>query len=97
MTLLYTKSHYNNANISSDRDWKSFSEYYADMPWFALEFEQSALKQQLSNIYTYKYIYTYYCVIAIINVLYYLYYIYYEILYIIYKIYNVIYTYIHID
>eukprot|EP00928_Gymnodinium_smaydae_P082574 TRINITY_DN658_c1_g1_i1.p1 TRINITY_DN658_c1_g1~~TRINITY_DN658_c1_g1_i1.p1 ORF type:complete len:175 (-),score=43.37 TRINITY_DN658_c1_g1_i1:44-496(-) len=35
--------------VSSDRDEKSFNEYYGEMPWHALPFNARDLKQKLSE------------------------------------------------
>ena len=62
--LHFTLCHYN-AN-SSDGDKKSFNGYYSDMPWFALEYEQTSIKQQLSiQIYIYMYVYIYLYIVII--------------------------------
>jgi len=37
--------------MSSDRDEESFKKYFADMPWHALSFEQSELKEALEERY----------------------------------------------
>ena len=34
--------------VSSDRDEKSFNDYYGEMPWMALPFSDRAQKQKLS-------------------------------------------------
>ena len=35
--------------ISSDRDENSFNEYFADMPWFALKYQERSIKDTLSK------------------------------------------------
>ena len=35
--------------VSSDRDEKSFQEYYGEMPWMALRFADRERKHQLSS------------------------------------------------
>jgi len=37
--------------LSSDHDEKEFKEYYEDMPWCALSYEERGLKSSLSDIY----------------------------------------------
>ena len=37
--------------ISSDKDESSFSEYFKEMPWLALPFEERKIKDQLSKKY----------------------------------------------
>lgn len=37
--------------LSSDRDQASFDEYYGEMPWYTLKFEDRALKESLSDIF----------------------------------------------
>jgi nucleoredoxin len=37
--------------VSSDRDQKSFDEYFAEMPWQALPFEKRAEKETLSKMF----------------------------------------------
>ncbi|WAQ95336.1 NXN-like protein [Mya arenaria] len=37
--------------ISSDRDEASFKEYYKEMPWSALKFEDRANKEKLSGMF----------------------------------------------
>jgi len=35
--------------VSSDRDVKSFNEYFGSMPWIALSFDDSVTKSQLAT------------------------------------------------
>jgi len=37
--------------VSSDKDEKSFTDYFSDMPWFALPYDKRALKESLSKKY----------------------------------------------
>jgi len=37
--------------VSSDRDQKSFTEYYAEQPWLALDFSSRKEKEQLSSLF----------------------------------------------
>ena len=37
--------------VSSDRDEKSFEEYYAEQPWLALPYSERSLKAKLSKKY----------------------------------------------
>jgi nucleoredoxin len=38
--------------ISSDRDQKSFDEYYSEMPWLALDFSNRDLKVSIKNLFS---------------------------------------------
>ena len=50
--------------VSSDRDEASFKEYYAEMPWLALPFEDRAQKQSVSGEFDVRLYY--FCVLLFI-------------------------------
>ena len=52
----FYKKHHENKNfeiifISSDSDEESFEEYYKDMPWLTLEYNDRTKKEELGNKY----------------------------------------------